>query len=137
MWSQLIVYFHLISSYTRVRVKKPLKSPVLVGLTQQYIVLNTTRTGGGSNRPTGAKLRMLRQENEKKSEKEGRKKPSPSPTTPPIPRDFIVYTARTRATLVESTNRVFSSHLFIHACKSEKTSKKPSPGRVNSAIYST
>ena len=35
LWSQLIVYFHLISSYTRVRVKKPLKSPVRVGLSKE------------------------------------------------------------------------------------------------------
>ena len=31
--------------------KKPLKSPVLVGLIQQYIVLNPTRTGGGQSDP--------------------------------------------------------------------------------------
>ena len=86
--------------------------------------------GGGSNRPAHAKLRMFRQENEKKSEKEGRKNPSPSPTTPPTPRDFIVYTLSTHTTLVESTNRLFSCILFIHACKSEKNSKKPSLSRV-------
>ena len=45
LWSQLIVYFHLISSYTHVRVKKPLKSPVRVGIIQQYIGLNPTETG--------------------------------------------------------------------------------------------
>ena len=45
------MYFHLISSYTRVRVKKPLKSPVSVGLVQQYIVLNPTETGGGQSDP--------------------------------------------------------------------------------------
>ena len=50
LWSQLIGCFHVFSSYTHVRVKKPLNNPVLVGLIQQYIVLNPTRTGGG---PTG------------------------------------------------------------------------------------
>ena len=77
---------------------------------------------------------MLRQEDEKKSEFGARKMPSPLPTTPPIPSVFIVYTVTTYTTLVESTNCVFSSHLFIHACKSEKTSKKPSQGRVKGKV---
>ena len=41
LWSQLIGCFHVFSSYTHVRVKKPLKSPVSVGLVQQYIVLSS------------------------------------------------------------------------------------------------
>ena len=54
------------------------------------------------------------------------KTPSPIPTTPPTPRDFILYTVSTSTTLLEFTNFVFSSYLFIHACKSEKKKLKRS-----------
>ena len=59
-------------------------------------------------------------------------KPSPSPTTPPIPYDFIVFTLTTSKSLVECSISVFSCIVFIRVCEDEKTFKKPRVNRVKS-----
>ena len=86
--------------------------------------INPTETGGGVKVTCGCISPYITAGRRKKSEFGAWKMPSPIPTTPPTPRAFIVYTVSTSTTLVESTNCVLSSHLFIHTCTSEKTSKK-------------
>ena len=53
----------------------------------------------------------------------GRKKPSPRPTTPGKPYDFILYTLTTSKMLVEWTSSVFSPHVFMCEYEDEKTLK--------------
>ena len=67
----------------------------------------------------------------------GRKKPSPLPTTPPKPYDFILYTLTTSKMLVESTSSVFSRVVFICVCEDEKPFKYPIGNRVKSSRYKT
>ena len=61
---------------------------------------------------------------------DGRKKPSPSPTTPPIPYDFIVFTRTPSKSLVECSSSVFSCIVFIRVCEHEKNLKQPMVNRV-------
>ena len=62
----------------------------------------------------------------------GRKKPSPLPTTPPKPYDFIVYRGTASKLLVECTSTVFSPHVFMCEYEDEKTLKHAPRNRVNS-----
>ena len=64
------------------------------------------------------------------SKMDGRKKPSPSPTIPPIPYGFIVFTLTPSKTLVECSSSVFSCIVFIRVCEDEKTFKHPMVNRV-------
>ena len=60
----------------------------------------------------------------------GRKKPSPLPTTPPKPYDFIVYRGTASKMLVEWTSSVFSPHVFMCEYEDEKTLKHAPRNRV-------
>ena len=68
---------------------------------------------------------------------DGRKMPSPSPTTPPIPYDFIVFTLTASKSLVECSSSVFSYIVFICVCEDEKPFKEPIGDRVMSTRYGT
>ena len=67
----------------------------------------------------------------------GRKMPSPLPTTPPKPYDFILYTLTTSKMLVESTSSVFSLDVFICVCEDDKPSKRPNKYRVKERKHRT
>ena len=113
--------------FYRVECQRTHKNCVRIGFTNKMIIAYSYQPywdwrGGQSD------LRMHKSlyhgTKTKKSEFGAWKMPSPIPTTPPTPRVFIAYTVSTSTTLVESTNCVLSTHLFIHTCTSEKTSKK-------------
>ena len=66
----------------------------------------------------------------------GWKIPSPSPTTPPIPNDFIIYILTTSKMLVECTSSVFSPPVFKCVWEDKKTENSPCKIglRINSSL---
>ena len=91
--------FHLMSSNECGRSKKAENSPCRIGLIEERDKLNLILHGGVK----------------------GQKIPSPSPTTPPTPSDFIIYILTTLKMLVECTSSVFSPHVFKCLWEDEKT----------------
>ena len=65
----------------------------------------------------------------------GRKKPSPLPTTPPKPYDFIVYRGIASKMLVEWTSRMFLRHVFKCVYEDEKNLKHGPRNRVKDYLY--
>ena len=102
---------------------------MVVGLIQQYPALNPTTTGGGQCDPHPYKS-APNTRIKKKRKKRTQKMALPNPPHPTNTQRFIVYISIPSTKLVECNKPVKTRNVFIHSIYKEKTSKKPSPGRV-------